>query len=106
MKLLPIVFLAAVSSAQAAVYSYNVSADNDMTLYTGNITGSSLTQHVVQNAGWATANVGSFTSTDNYVYVVGMNFGSVGSFAGFINTIDISTNLYIQKCNLRCVIVA
>lgn len=91
MKLIPSLILASVTSLQAAVYNYNMSADNDMPLYTGNITGSSLTQHMVQSTGWATPNVGSFTSTDNYIYVVGMNFGSVGSFAGFINTIDVST---------------
>lgn len=91
MRLIPLFILAAASSVQAAVYNYNMSADNDMTLYTGNLTGSSLTQHMVQSAGWGTPNVGTFTSTDPYVYVVGMNFGSIGSFAGFINTIDVST---------------
>jgi hypothetical protein len=91
MKLIPSLVLASVSSLQAAVYNYNMSADNDMTLYSGNITGSSLTEHFNQTAGWGTPNVGSFVSTDNYLYLVGMNFTSVGSFAGFINTIDIST---------------
>lgn len=91
MKLIPSLLLASVSCLQAAVYSYNMSADNDMTLYSGNITGSSLTEHFNQTAGWGTPNTGSFISTDDYIYVVGMNFGSVGSFAGFINTIDVST---------------
>lgn len=91
MKLIPSLILASVSSLQAAVYNYNMSADNDMTLYSGNLTGSSLTEHFNQTAGWGTPNVGSFTSTEDYIYVVGMNFGGPGSFAGFINTIDIST---------------
>lgn len=91
MKLIPLLILTSAASLQAAVYNYNMSADNDMTLYSGNITGSSLTQHMVQSAGWGTPNVGSFVSTENYIYVVGMNFGSVGSFAGYINTIDVST---------------
>jgi len=91
MKLIPLLILASVASAQAAVYNYNMSSDNDMTLYSGNITGSSLTEHFNQTAGWATPNVGSATSTEDFIYVVAMNFGSVGSFAGFINTIDLST---------------
>ncbi len=62
-----------------------------MTLYSGNFIGSSLSEHFNQTASWSTPNVGSVTSTENYIYVVAMNYGSVGSFAGFINTIDIST---------------
>lgn len=91
MKLIPSLILVSASCLHGAVYSYNMSADNDMTLYTGNITGSSLTEHFNQTAGWGTPNTGSFVSTDPYVYVVGMNFGSIGSFAGTINIIDIST---------------
>lgn len=91
MKLIPSLLLVSITSVQAAVYSYNMSADNDMTLYSGDITGTTLISHFDQSAGWATPNTGSFTSTEDYIYVVGMNFGSVGSFAGFINTIDVST---------------
>ncbi len=77
--------------SNAAVYNYNMSADNDMTFYTGNSTGTLLTEHFNQTAAWSTPITGSLTSFDDYLYVVGMNFGSVGSFAGFINGIDITT---------------
>lgn len=91
MKLISSLILASVTSIQAATYTYNMSADNDMTLYSSNLTGTTLTEHFNQTAGWGTPNTGSFVSFEDYVYVVGMNFGSVGSFAGFINTIDVST---------------
>lgn len=91
MKLIPSLIFASVASVQAVVYSHNMSSDNDMTLYSGNFIGSSLGEHFNQTASWGTPNVGSVSSTENYIYVVAMNYGSVGSFAGFINTVDIST---------------
>jgi len=91
MKTIPLILLTSVSSLHAAVYNYNVSADNDMALYTGNATGSSLVQYVEQTGSWEVPNVGTFVSSDDYVYVVGMNFTLQASFAGFINTIDLST---------------
>ena len=77
--------------SNAAVYTYNMSADNDMTFYTGNSTGTVLTEHFNQTARWATPITGTLTSFDDYIYVVGMNFGGPGSFAGYINGIDVST---------------
>lgn len=75
----------------AAVYTYSMSSDNDMTFYTGNSTGTVLTEHFNQTAVWSTVISGSLTSFDDYIYVVGMNFGGPGSFAGFINGVDVST---------------
>jgi hypothetical protein len=91
MKLISSLILASVTSVQAATYTYNMSADNDMTLYSSNLIGSTLTEHFNQTANWSVANTGSFVSFENYIYVVGMDYGSVGSFAGFINTTDVST---------------
>ena len=91
MKFIPLLIIASCAPVQAATYNFNMSADNDMTIYTGTVTGASLTEHFAQTDDWDTPNVGSFTTSDDYIYVVGMNFTLVASFAGFINNIDIST---------------
>ena len=90
-KTIASLLLISATSLQAALYNYNMSADNDMALYTGTITGSSLVEHFNQTNDWDTPNVGSFNSNQDYVYVVGMNFTLVASFAGFINNTDLST---------------
>ncbi|MDA7881909.1 PEP-CTERM sorting domain-containing protein [Akkermansiaceae bacterium] len=90
-KFISPLILVSASSLQAALYNYNMSTDNDMTLYTDSIAGLSLTEHFNQTADWEVANVGSFNTNDDYIYLIGMNFTNVGSFAGFINNIDLST---------------
>ena len=99
MKIIPLLLVVS-TPLQAAVFNYNMSADNDMTLYTDDITGSSLTEHFHQTLDWDTPNVGSFVSSDDYIYLVGMNFTLDASFAGFINTVDLSTIAWEVSSNI------
>lgn len=87
-----------VGTAYSASYSYILAADNDFTLYTANGTGPSTTglvEHIQQTTDWSIPISGSFSSSSNYIYVVGMNHsGQRGSFGGFINGKDISTVIW------------
>lgn len=87
----PLLLILGAASSHAAVFTVSLSGDNDFTLYTGNASGSSLTEHVNQVTDWNFATNGSFSSNDSHIYVSVVNWGGPGNFHGFINGVDITT---------------
>jgi PEP-CTERM motif len=85
--------LALTSQAQAQTITFNLDSDNDMALYVGNATGSSLRQVANQTTVWNTATTGSFTLLpgEDYFYMVGMNYGGAGDIGGTLNGISVTS---------------
>jgi len=89
------------SSAQAALYTYSLSGDDDLAIFTGNSTGSSLTEHANASGGWTVPISGSFNSNEDYFYITLHNYFSDGNIAGFINGVEVTSLTWERTGDVR-----
>ena len=80
----------ALSFTAQAANVYFLSADNDLAIFSGDASGTALTEIYQNDTAWNANNSFTFTPpATGYIYVAAMNFGGVGGFSGGLNGTNI-----------------
>jgi hypothetical protein len=88
-----------ISPVYAQTVTYTATADDDLAIYVGNITGSNLRQVVDKTTFRTTIASGSFSLLpgEDYIYLLSMNFGSSGDIGGTLNGTSFTASSWVTK---------